>query len=102
MKVCPHCKQTLPNLDLPAGLILRHGQLKLFRIVAAAGPNGIPTDDLLVKLYADDPDGGPLTARTSLRVRIYALNSKLIPYKLVIRAPRGGKHMPTEYTLNRL
>lgn len=102
MTCCPTCGQTLPDDTLPPGLVLRNNELKIFKTVKRAGPNGIATPDLLAKLYTDDPNGGPLWALQSMRVQIHKLNSKLLNHGLVIRAPRGGKGYPTEYVLKQL
>lgn len=76
MKSCPTCGQSLPR-HRPLGLKLGPSTTRLFAMVEKAGPHGIPTDVLYDRLYANDPNGGPLTGHKCLHVRIYLLNKKL-------------------------
>jgi hypothetical protein len=40
-------------------------------------PDGIPIGDLVDQVYADDPDGGPVTAPRSVNVMIHKANAQL-------------------------
>jgi hypothetical protein len=102
MTCCITCGQTIPDDLVPAGLVLRNNELRIFRAVKRAGPNGIARAALLAALYADHADGGPEWALQSMRVQIHKLNTKLLSHGLVIRAPKGGAHYPTEYTLRQI
>ena len=87
--VCPCCGQTLPP-DLPFGLKFSPQQQRIVERVRRAGPNGICSDDLFAFAYKDDPDGGPLSGKDCLYVRVRQINCKLAKVGKVIRAPRGG------------
>lgn len=76
MKCCPTCGQSLPIVR-KFGLKLGPSISRLLNIVQNAGPHGIPTDALFDRLYADDPDGGPLSGHKCLHTRIWLLNRKL-------------------------
>lgn len=49
----------------------------VFEAVATSGKRGIPSPDLLKKIYADRKDGGPLFARDCMYVTIHRLNAKI-------------------------
>lgn len=73
---CPSCGQFLPPAR-PLGLRLSRGDEELLGHVRRAGVHGIPTQALFDRLYADDPDGGPLTGVKVLHVRVNTLNRRL-------------------------
>jgi hypothetical protein len=45
--------------------------------IVAARPDGIAIGDLVNAVYADDPDGGPVTAPRSVNVMIHRANAQL-------------------------
>lgn len=101
MKCCPACGQTLPaKLKLKAPL--SPWQRRVVERVHAAGKEGIYSDDLLDFAYGADEDGGPLTGRKALAVRIYWINKKLKLDGKCVRAPKGGHNTPTAYVLKDL
>ncbi len=100
--ICPCCGHRVIDEMLPEGLQLSNLQRRIFSIVQRAGPSGIPADVLVERVYANDPNGGPLTARRSVYVTICKLNSKLLDYKMVLRANGGGHGSFGEYVLKRL
>lgn len=102
MNKCPTCGQLVPDNTLPKGLKLCGNELLIFKTVKRAGANGISTAELLNVLYSGVRDGGPLTARVSMRVTIHNLNSKLFNHNLVIRASRGGHGVSGEYVLRQI
>jgi hypothetical protein len=87
--VCKCCGQILPQ---PLRIdTLSTSQRYIVDTILKAGENGIDARILLDVTYADDPNGGPLTANNSLRVRIHKINRKhLIPAGYMIKANRGG------------
>ena len=99
MKCCPACGQTLPP-GIPKGLVLRAGHQRIYDIVRRAGPYGITSTDLCDKVYADDPNGGPLDARNTLACRIVYLNRKLKPFGQ--RVTCGGGRSDGAYKLVKL
>lgn len=88
MSCCPKCGQTLPP-DIPKGLKVRAGELRLFELVNNAGKHGIWPDDLFDKLYDDHPDGGPEYGKNTMASRIVHLNKKLKKLGLMIRSGSG-------------
>ena len=45
--------------------------------IVSARPDGIAIGDLVDQVYADDPDGGPITAPRSVNVMIHKANAQL-------------------------
>jgi hypothetical protein len=72
--ICPYCKAPLKGeATLPR---LSGRNLRVYRALVAAGPEGIESDELLVQMYDDDEyptPGGP----TVLRVQIHDINRKI-------------------------
>jgi hypothetical protein len=99
---CPCCGQRVTVKNLPEGLHLTRSQLRIFELVSKAGPNGLPSDILLDRLYAEHADGGPAWAAHSMYVIVHNLNSKLLDHKLIIRANRAGPGSPANYVLKQL
>lgn len=99
---CPNCGQRVIDSSLPEGLRLTPMLERIFLTVKRAGAGGILLEDLIDRVYADHVDGGPDWDKQSIRTSIHRLNSKLIDYNMIIRAPRGGNHAPTAYTLRKL
>lgn len=75
--ICPYCKQ--PMSLKPTVPPMRMRWQRIYQAVLEAGPDGISTDDLLVRMYADDewPTPGGFTV---LRVSICDINKRLEPY----------------------
>ena len=63
-------------------------QRHIFEIVAARKGNWIGTDRLIDRLYADDPDGGPLNPHNTLRSQISKMNRAA--GKRIIIGDQGG------------
>lgn len=85
-QVCKCCGQTLPPeypIALPAGPRI------IFELVRKAGKQGIRSDRLYEKLYANRHDGGP--HYKTVNVRISQLNNRyLAKYNLKIQGQRTG------------
>jgi hypothetical protein len=84
---CPHCGVPIPSDEIAA--VLAPVQRRLYEIIRDSGTVGISGRDILDKLYADDPDGGPesfnvvsATARNT--------NEKLAPFGVKLRANARG------------
>jgi hypothetical protein len=95
--VCRCCGQTLPP-EIP-GLVLSTHQQRIFAIVRRAGRWGVTSDALFERLYADDPEGGPLSGRRSMHVIVQNLNIKLRAHGKRIRCPPRGRGVPGVYVL---
>ena len=100
-KTCPCCGQTLPD-ELPPDVKLSASQRRVVERVRRAGKYGILSTALFDFVYADDPDGGPLSGKVCLQVRIYQINKQLRKVGKVIRAPRGGGGESRNYVLKDL
>ena len=62
-----------------------------------AHPHGATRAKLLNVLYADDPEGGPLSAVKCLHVRVSQLRRKLKPYGIYIMTADTGPGGPCRY-----
>ncbi len=71
-KICPACQRPFP----PALVVSGSVRQRLVNIVADR-PDGIAIGDLVDQVYADDPDGGPVTAPRSVNVMIHKANKQL-------------------------
>ena len=100
--VCACCGQTLPPKGLPRGVEFTRRERMIFEVVQAAGKLGISSDRLFDRLYAADPDGGPLTGKKSMFVIIRRMNQKLAAVGLLVRAPGGGNGTTGSYTLRKI
>jgi hypothetical protein len=59
--------------------------------IVAARPDGIPVNEIVDRLYADDPDGGPVTAPRSVNVLIHKANAQLRPQGYQIKPTWRGR-----------
>lgn len=98
---CSHCGQFYPPKRRPKVKLTRM-QWDIFDCVQRAGRHGILSDRLFDHLYANDPDGGPLSGKHAMYVRIFHLNKRLKSANLAVVAERTGQGCPTEYRLQRL
>lgn len=69
---------------------LTRNQQKIFNVLARAYPRRLSTDALIDALYADDPNGGPLTVLQVVRVQIMHMRKKLAPYGWTIPNNKSG------------
>lgn len=88
-QTCKCCGQTLPQ---PLAIeTLKGRQRQLVDAVWKSGQHGIDFNQLLHVAYGDDPEGGPLWASTSLRVRLRYINKNhLIPHGYMIKSSHTG------------
>ena len=84
--ICPTCGQprvpTEDKLHLPP--------LKARILDAVRRRPGITAQELRDWTWADDEDGGPLTAAKCLHVHVAQLNTVLRPHGLTVRSEGGG------------
>jgi len=84
------------------GVKLTPREKRIADAVRRSGDGGIFIDDLVDVVYADHPDGGPLTAKTCIYVLIHNANKKLVPKGFVIRSEHGGPGAPKPYLFRRV
>lgn len=96
VKCCPACGQEIRN-DIDLGISLSAGNRTIVNEVYKAGKNGILSDRLFDRLYADDPDGGPSTGMKSLHTRICLLNRKIELIGWCVRGENTGSRINGRY-----
>lgn len=83
--LCPYCKQQMSgDVTLP---FLRPRKMRIYRAVLESGPEGIATDDLLARMYAEDEWPTPGGYQV-LRVMICEIN-KVLNGQRIVNAFRG-------------
>jgi len=70
--ICPTCRRPFPPPLVVTGSVRQ----RLVNIIGGR-PDGIEIYDLVGAVYADDPDGGPVTAPRSVNVMIHQANKQL-------------------------
>ena len=86
LRLCPTCQRPFP----PALVVTGSRRQRLVNILADR-PDGVPVRDLVDLVYADDPDGGPLTAQRSLNVVAHHANVQLRPQGYQIKSTWLGR-----------
>ena len=84
--VCECCGHPLPPEGIDAELTPT--QRKLYRAVKRAGKAGITNPELMDKLYADDPNGGPENTNI-ISVMMKRVRAVLASYGLTVRSTGG-------------
>jgi hypothetical protein len=84
--VCPTCSRPYPPRLKVNGPVRQ----RVVEIVANR-PDGIPIRELCNLTYADDPNGGPLTAQRSINVIVHRANDQLRQQGYQIRARWRGR-----------
>jgi hypothetical protein len=84
---CPHCGAPMPSDEVAA--TLAPVQRRLYEIVRDSGTVGINGREVLSRLYADDPDGGPDTFQV-LSSTARNTNEKLAQFGLKLKASARG------------
>jgi DNA-binding response OmpR family regulator len=87
VKVCECCGHPLPDIEVQ--LELTNHQSRIYVALQKAGKRGLTLDQLLEKVYRDDADGGPLTAKMSLQVARRRMQSRLAKFGLQITHTMG-------------
>lgn len=75
--------------EVPAGLTQR--ETIIFKAVSRSMPNGISREQLVDRVYAADPNGGPEWAINCVTVAIVNLNRKLRARKIKVTARGCGR-----------
>src|SRR5579871_2465232 len=93
---CEHCGSLLAvdYLDMPH--FTPHEHL-VYTFVAKNA--GCTAERLLQHLYADDPNGGPLTAKSAISVYICRINGKLAESNIPHRIVNVSRGYPAMYRL---
>jgi hypothetical protein len=73
--------------------------MQILEAVTMAGEAGVLSDDLFNILYDSDPEGGPLTGKSTLYQIVLHLNRRLQKVGKRVCAPKGGKGAPKRYRL---
>lgn len=87
VSVCEKCGHPLPSLEVQ--LDLTKPQRRIFNALQRAGQAGLTRDQIIEKVYTDDPNGGPLTALNSICVQRWKMNKKMKPFGLFIKTTKG-------------
>jgi hypothetical protein len=88
MSNCPYCKREAPA-EIAQPLLLSPRRRKIYSAVAAAGPDGASSFDLIKAVYGEQEP--PAAAGTILRVQVHELNRtlKLLGQRIVSNHCRG-------------
>lgn len=100
LPTCKCCGQTLPR-DSPFEMVsLTPQQYRIVQRIKKAGKHGITTEMLIDHVYANDPDGGPVTAAQTLHVQVMLANRELrkIGFKVAstCKGRRDGEYRITQ------
>lgn len=100
---CPTCHQSLPDHEIPVEMLAEFDFTPMEKVVlhalAAAYPKSLKTDQLIIALYGDDIDGGPVTADKIVHQFIYNLRRRLPKYGWQMPKQGGGRGNKGEYRL---
>jgi hypothetical protein len=84
--ICPACRRPFPPPLVVTGWVRQ----RVVNIVSSR-PDGIAIGDLVDAVYADDPDGGPVTAPRSVNVMIHKANAQLAAQGYAIKSMWLGR-----------
>lgn len=84
IEICPTCGSTLPS---EAEKLFPHSRIKQKIYEALKKYPDITTDQLMLYVYKDDPDGGPMC--NVISVNISAMRPILHEHGMGVRATRG-------------
>jgi DNA-binding response OmpR family regulator len=90
---CPCCRQQVDRVDpkdIADHVDASPAERRVLDYLVQSFGHRVPTVSLTEHLYADNPDGGPLTADRIVRHHTWRLRERLKPYGLTIRG-RGGR-----------
>lgn len=88
---CPCCGQAVAS-DPMEEARARLSKLERAILDTVVRRPGLPSVEIAARIYADRPDGGPLTANNCVTVAVVRANRKLRPLGLQLRAGRGAGH----------
>ncbi len=83
-------QQTAPPKMLPSAHLSRIERILIDALVAAY-PRSVMTEHLVSAVYDDDTEGGPLSPKSVIKVRVCWLRKKLQQYGWTITNNRGGR-----------
>ncbi len=84
--LCPCCGSPVPQLP-PAEQVARTlagTQAAVVRALAANFGDFVPTQRLIARVWADDPDGGPMAAQAVVANAIFRIRPKLAKQGLAV------------------
>ena len=88
MIICPCCNQPTTGVDpLKAHTVFTPTELKIIKALPRAGV--IATEDLIDRVYGDDPDGGPEWANHAIYNNLSRIRKKLRPLGYDIAKTNG-------------
>ena len=87
VKVCEACGHPVNDFEIQLKLTPR--QRDMYRALQKAGQRGLLIQELINKVYADEPDGGPMTANNVVQVQKMHMQKKLSAFGLQITTTRG-------------
>lgn len=89
---CPCCGQALDS-DLPARALsnapLRPMQRRIIDVLSKTYPRGLSAVAIASRVYASDPDGGPMSADNAVSVHLHAARRIIRQYGWTVGA--GGE-----------
>ena len=90
---CPCCGKALDSA-LPARALskvpLRPMQRRIIDVLAKTYPRGLSAIDIASRVYASDPDGGPMSADNAVAVHLHGARRAIRQYGWTVGA--AGEH----------
>lgn len=93
-QVCPCCLRPLPRVFDRAldRVALSPTERKIVDALSGAYPDGLSNKDIILVVYGDDPDGGPLSARNCINVHLHSIRKRIRAAGWTVGADaRGGQ-----------
>lgn len=91
---CPTCGQPMREPRVPVDALIERAKGRasapLIRALVEAYPRRLSAEQLILRIWADDPNGGPLNAPNAFVVTVRHVNNKLKPAGWMIESPRRG------------
>jgi hypothetical protein len=88
VKVCECCGHPLPDLEVAEHLTKQ--QTLILIALKKAGRKGLTLSEIVEKLHAHDPNGGPDFAEQSIRVQLSKMRPLLRPLGFGITSQRNS------------
>lgn len=87
---CKYCGHPIHNENLERDLTPH--QRNFYNILQKAGSAGLQAQDIADRLWAHDPNGGPVWARNCVSVMKRRINTKLRKHKIQVVTTVGAGH----------
>jgi len=88
---CPCCgSELIEPLTSTVSLTFAPRQQKVYDLIRRAGKTGLTPNQLVDRVYGNDPDGGPDDPYRCVMVAISQVNSKIRPLGMEIRRRGWG------------